>query len=173
MYFKLGASPSSSSVKLAQKKKWVCQCVANFQIICQYLNLIRVTGERVFIFLLPHHTILLLVTIKMDIEQRFLFHAGLMTVVGAMLICHLWRDWQTVRRGGAHESRYSARVTCAVVISLVAVIFFAWGWYVCATVVHRRSWGVFGGNCFEVVETGAPGCQASYTDDTTVTLSVR
>ena len=26
--------------------------------------------------------------------------------------------------------------------------------------------------CFEVVETGAPGCEKSYTDDTTVTLRV-
>ena len=34
------------------------------------------------------------------------------------------------------------------------------------------SWGRFGGNCFEVVETGEPGCLPSYTDDTTLTLSV-
>ena len=69
----------------------------------------------------------------------------------------------------------SATTRYVVTGCLVAAVFFAWGWCVCATVLERsgRSWGLFGGQCFEVVETGKPGCQASYTNDTTVTLSVR
>lgn len=56
---------------------------------------------------------------------------------------------------------------------LVAAIFFAWGWVAYAHVWSNRSWGTFGGNCFEVLETGEAGCEASYTDNTTVTLSVQ
>lgn len=40
--------------------------------------------------------------------------------------------------------------------------------------MRERSWGSeFGGHCFQILETDNPGCEASYTNDTTVTLRVR
>ena len=59
------------------------------------------------------------------------------------------------------------RIALAVVTFLLLVLLVA-------ILVHRsRSWGVFGGGCFEVFETGSKGCRPSYTGDTRLTLTVR
>jgi hypothetical protein len=40
--------------------------------------------------------------------------------------------------------------------------------------LRARSWGSeWAGGCFHVLQTNAPGCEASYADDATVTLRVR
>ena len=55
------------------------------------------------------------------------------------------------------------------------VIFILFGGLVIWTMNMRstKSWGRdFAGGCFEVIETGVNGCEASYTDDTTVSLRV-
>ena len=74
---------------------------------------------------------------------------------------------------GRHRDRDSrARIVRIVLACIAAVIVlvcvYMAGFYSRAS----SSWGRFGGNCFEVVETGEPGCLPSYKDDTTLTLRV-
>ena len=59
------------------------------------------------------------------------------------------------------------RIALAVVTSLLLVLLAV------ILAYRSRSWGVFGGGCFEVLETGANGCRPSYTGDTRLTLTVR
>ena len=60
-------------------------------------------------------------------------------------------------------------VLCSLGVLLILICVYYAGKY---STKKSVSWGKFGGNCFEVLETGEAGCQPSYTDKTTVTLSV-
>ena len=68
-------------------------------------------------------------------------------------------------------------LTFALLIATVLVFTLIAGYFMgrrdMLQTMKDRSWGdVFGGGCFEVSETQRKGCDASYTDDTTVTLKV-
>ena len=73
---------------------------------------------------------------------------------------HMVCSWQ-------YQSAARVMLACFAVAILLACVYYA-GVYS----QNRPSWGKFGGNCFEVLETGEAGCQASYANNTTVTLGV-
>lgn len=106
--------------------------------------------------------------------HRHMLRAILATAIGAIALFQLWRGHtHVVPYRHDREDYWQLNVRRILTGCIVAIIFFAWGWVACAHVWSGRSWGKFGGNCFEVLETGDAGCEASYTDHTTVTLRVQ
>ena len=86
----------------------------------------------------------------------------------ALFVSHLSARREDERR--APPSREKKTGTHALALGLVVAMALVWGH---RAIAQSRSWGMFGGKCFEVVETGAPGCEASYADGTTVALQVQ